>query len=262
MYPPRAVSSDEQGRARPVAVILAAGKGTRMRSPLPKVLHPLAGAPLVLYPLRAAWAAGVGRVVIVVGHGGAQVREQVLATARGSIAFATQAEQRGTGDAVRCALPSLTAADDPVLILSGDVPLINAATLTALRDACERASGELSLATFRPDDPTGYGRLLRDVDGHVIGVREQRDASAAERAIGECNAGVYCARARLLVEALPRLGAANAQGEIYLTDLVAVAARRGAVLTVEVPALEVAGVNTPEQLAELERAYLEARAAS
>src|SRR5690606_7832173 len=130
--------------------------------------------------------------------------------------------QHGTGHAVMCALPVLgDDFDGNVLILSGDVPLLTAETLAALARACERSSAGLSLASFRAADPTGYGRILRDEQGRCVGIREQRDASAAERAIDECNAGVYCVRAEHLRRELPALSANNAAGEIYLTDLIA-----------------------------------------
>lgn len=240
-----------------VAIVLAAGKGTRMRSELAKVLHPFAGEPLVLHPLRAARRFGVDRSIVVVGHQGAQVqalvRAQLPASAGWSIDFAVQAEQNGTGHAVLCALPQLGASfDGQVLILSGDVPLLRAQTLEALALACTRSSAGISLASFRAVDPSGYGRIVRDGDQRCVGIREHKDASESEREIDECNAGVYCVRAEHLRRELPQLGADNAAGEIYLTDLIALRARAGEVAVVEVEADEVAGVNTPEQLAELE----------
>lgn len=239
---------------RPIAVVLAAGKGTRMRSDLPKVLHPLAGEPLAAHAIRAARAAGVDAVVVVVGHQAELVRAD-LGPRFSDLRFALQPEMLGTGDAVRCALPALEDHAGPVLILSGDVPLLRPATLQALVDGCADSGAGLALATFEPDDPTGYGRIVRDGAGRVRAIVEERDATAAERALRECNAGVYCATAALLRAELPRLGRANAQGEIYLTDLVARAADRG-VVALPVPAGEVAGVNTPEQLAALEAALI------
>lgn len=230
-----------------VAVILAAGKGTRMGSDLPKVLHRLADEPLVVHPIRAARAAGAGVVTVIVGHGAAQV-QAALQPGFPELRYALQAEQRGTGHAVLCALPALEDHEGDVLILSGDVPRLRASTLRRLAAACAAAPGRLALTTFRPDDPTGYGRIVRDRDGAVRAIVEQRDASPAERAIGECNAGVYCAAVDLLRRELPALGSANAQGEIYLTDLIARAAGQGGVAAIEVPADEVAGVNTPAQL--------------
>lgn len=240
-----------------IAALLAAGKGTRMRSDLAKVLHPFLGEALVLHPLRAARAAGVERSIVVVGHQResveALVREQLPAREGWAIDFAVQAEQNGTGHAVLCALPQIDPAfDGAVLILSGDVPLIRPATLDALARACASSRAGMSLASFRAADPSGYGRILRDAGGACVGIREHRDASAAEREIDECNAGVYCVLARHLREGLPQLGADNAAGEIYLTDLVALRAAAGAVAVVDVDADEVAGVNTPAQLRALE----------
>lgn len=245
-----------------VAILLAAGKGTRMRSDLAKVLHPFAGEPLVVHPLRAARAAGVERSIVVVGHQRERVREAVEAACPRAdgwvVDFAVQAEQRGTGHAVQCALAALGDVDGDVFILSGDVPLLRAQTLAALREACQRSDGGLALATFEPEDPTGYGRIVRR-DRRVVAIREHRDASEAERRIGECNAGIYCVRADHLRRELPTLGDANAAGEIYLTDLVARRARAGTVAAVLVDPIEVAGVNTPEQLAALEAEALARR---
>jgi UDP-N-acetylglucosamine diphosphorylase/glucosamine-1-phosphate N-acetyltransferase len=245
-----------------IAVLLAAGKGTRMRSELAKVLHPFLGEPLVVHPLRAARSFGVERAILVLGHQAEAVRaavEERLPAADGwAVEVAIQAEQRGTGHAVLCALPTIGEEfGGAVLILSGDVPLLRAQTLAALVRACEASSAGLSLASFRPAEATGYGRIVRDESGRVTGIREHKDASVAELAIRECNAGVYCVLAEHLRRELPTLGSANAAGEIYLTDLIALRARAGAVEVVEVDAVEVAGVNTPEQLAELEQRAIE-----
>lgn len=241
-----------------VAILLAAGKGTRMRSDLAKVLHVFAGQPLILYPLHAAQRFGVRRSIVVVGHQADQVRtlvrDRLPARDGWAIEFALQAEQNGTGHAVMAALPLLDAKfDGAVLILSGDVPLLQTDSLAGLAQACEYSSAGLALASFRTADPTGYGRILRDADGRCVGIREQADASEAELAINECNAGVYCIRAEHLRRELAQLSADNAAGEIYLTDLVALRARAGQVAVVELDAVEVAGINTPEQLAELEQ---------
>ncbi len=239
-----------------------------MRSDLAKVLHPFAGDPLVLYPLRAARRFGVQRSIVVVGHQAEQVRqlvgERLPASEGWAIEFALQAQQNGTGHAVMCAVTLLdehcsSAADGrgefdgAVLILSGDVPLLRVESLAALARACADSSAGFALASFRAVDPTGYGRILRDADGRCVGIREQRDASERERAIDECNAGVYCVRAEHLRRELPQLSTDNAAGEIYLTDLVGLRARAGEVTVVELDEVEVAGVNTPEQLVELER---------
>lgn len=242
----------------PIAVVLAAGKGTRMRSDLPKVLHLLAGDPLAVHVIRSARAAGVAGVVVVVGHGGDQV-EAALRPRFHDLQFVVQAQQLGTGHAVQCALPALGAHVGPVLILSGDVPLLRPDTLRALVAECAASGAGLALATFEPAEPRGYGRIVRDELGRIRAIVEERDADAATRALRECNAGVYCADAGLLRGELPTLGRANAAGEIYLTDLVARAAPRG-VRTLPVATGEVAGVNTPEQLDELQ-ALLAARRA-
>jgi bifunctional UDP-N-acetylglucosamine pyrophosphorylase/glucosamine-1-phosphate N-acetyltransferase len=239
-----------------IALILAAGKGTRMRSDLAKVLHLFLGEPLIVHPLRAAQRWGAKRAIVVVGHQAEDVEAAVEAWRPEGwpVAFALQAEQRGTGHAVLCALEALGEFEGGVLILSGDVPLLSPDTLGRLASACERSSAKMALVGFRPADPTGYGRILRDEQGRARAIREQRDASEAERAIVECNAGVYCVLAEHLRRELPLLGQDNAAGEIYLTDLLALRARAGEVAVIEVDALEVAGVNTPEQLAELELA--------
>jgi UDP-N-acetylglucosamine diphosphorylase/glucosamine-1-phosphate N-acetyltransferase len=239
----------------PTAIVLAAGKGTRMQSDLPKVLHRLHGTPLVLHPIRTAVEAGATRIVVVVGHGAEEVRAAVSAADIGDsrVRFAEQREQRGTGHAVLCALEQLDDADGAAWVLSGDVPMVRAETLRRLAQARSRSTSGLALAIFRPEDRHGYGRIVRDERGCVVAIREQRDASPAEREIAECNAGIYCIDLTLLRRELPVLGHRNAQGEIYLTDLVAIAAKRGRVEDVCVEAIEAAGVNTPEQLAGLER---------
>jgi bifunctional UDP-N-acetylglucosamine pyrophosphorylase/glucosamine-1-phosphate N-acetyltransferase len=236
-----------------VAIVLAAGRGTRMGSDRAKVLHELGGAPLVTYPIQAARTAGADPVVVVVGHQAPQVRAAVVAHfGEQSVRFALQPDPHGTGHAVSCALPSLDEDADLAFILSGDVPLLRAATLSELASACRATPAALAVATFVPPDPTGYGRIVRDAAGRVVSIVEERDASAAQRTIVECNAGTYAVSVAALREDLPRVGQANAQGEVYLTDLVALAAERGAVGTVQIEPYEAAGVNTPEQLAQLE----------
>lgn len=234
----------------PTAVVLAAGKGTRMNSDLPKVLHRLGGLPLVQYPMRAARTAGATRVVVVVGHGADDVRAAVqeAVDADDDVRFAEQHEQLGTGHAVLCALRELDDVRGPILVLSGDVPLLRAESITRLVEAWRTSEAGLSLAIFRPAQTHGYGRILRDSKGRVVCVREQRDASPGELAIRDCNAGTYCIDADFLRRELPRLGQGNAQGEVYLTDLVARAAERGAIASVMIDPIEAAGVNTPEQL--------------
>lgn len=238
-----------------VAVILAAGKGTRMKSDLAKVLHPFLGKPLIAYPVRAALDAGASRLVVVTGHQEAAVREAVLAVPgveAAAVGFAHQAQQNGTGHAVLCALPEIPNAEVPVWILSGDTPMVRAQTLRTIADAAATSTAGLAISTTHVEGSSGYGRVLRDDSGAPQCVREERDCSPEEYAVTECNAGLYCVTASHLHSDLPTLGTDNAQGEIYLTDLIEVRAKHGTVATVEFDAVEAAGINTPEQLAALE----------
>ncbi|MDN3522840.1 bifunctional UDP-N-acetylglucosamine diphosphorylase/glucosamine-1-phosphate N-acetyltransferase GlmU [Halomonas ramblicola] len=231
-------------------VILAAGQGTRMRSTLPKVLHRLAGKPMVRHVIDNAAGLSAERTHVVVGHGVEQVRE-ALADCR--VRFALQAEQKGTGHAVAQALDGL--GDGRVLVLYGDVPLIRRETLEAL---LERVDEEhLGLLTVTLADPSGYGRILRDAEGRAVAIVEQKDASEAELAVRECNTGIMAMTAAQLRRWLPRLSADNAQGEYYLTDVIAMAAAEGVSIVTAQPAdpLEVEGVNNRAQMARLERAH-------
>jgi bifunctional UDP-N-acetylglucosamine pyrophosphorylase/glucosamine-1-phosphate N-acetyltransferase len=241
------------------AIVMAAGKGTRMKSALPKVLHPIAGRPMIHYPVAAALAAGAADVVVVVGHGREQV-ERYLAGAFGDrVRIAVQEEQRGTGHAVLSALPSLGATSNrPVLILSGDTPLLGEAELRRLLSiAREAATAPLALLTATLDDATGYGRVVRE-GGRVVAIVEQKDATAEQRALREWNPAVYAIRHDFLAKHVPNLGTSNAQGEMYLTDLVAIAAREGGVVDGPVEASSVEGINDRAQLAALDRRMLAA----
>ena len=225
-----------------------------MRSPLPKVLHRFRGEPLVWHPVRAALAAGAQRVVVVVGHGADEVIGSLrtgFPEAHDALCVAEQAQQNGTGHAVLCALPSLSDRTGPVLVLSGDVPLVRVETLSALAEGCTASSAGIALAIFSPPDTTGYGRIVRSAAGRIERIVEHRDATASERAIAECNAGLYAIDADVLRRELPTLGRANAQGEIYLTDIVERLATHGDVVGLAVDELEAAGVNSPEELADL-----------
>lgn len=240
-------------------IILAAGRGTRMRSDRAKVLHAVAGRPFVLSVLDTALALAPERVAVVVGHEAEQV-EQVCRThlrrrgSKVSVAFPLQAEQRGTGDAVRSAAAAFEGFAGDVLILYGDVPALTAPTLTGLLERHRGADAVLSLLTTTVDDPTGYGRILRQADGKLRGIVEQRDLAPSDRGVREINPGIYCVRARALWPALARLRADNAQREYYLTDIVAMAVDAGdAVECVPVAdAAEVAGINSREDMAILE----------
>lgn len=234
-------------------VILAAGQGTRMRSGLPKVLHPIAGQPMVCHVIAAAAALNSQNTVVVVGHG-ATVVESVLADA--CVQFAEQSPQLGTGHAVQMALPALQPLpqDGQVLILYGDVPLIQSATLKALLQA---AGDGVGLITQQLANPTGYGRIVRDVNGNVVCNVEEKDATDDQRRITEVNTGILCLPARHLADWLGALSNANAQSEYYLTDLLGMAVQAGVPVHTVSPQhdWEVAGVNSKVQLAALERIW-------
>jgi bifunctional UDP-N-acetylglucosamine pyrophosphorylase/glucosamine-1-phosphate N-acetyltransferase len=240
-------------------VILAAGQGKRMKSDLPKVLQPLAGRPLLQHVIDTARALRAADIHVVFGHGGEAVRE-ALADESG-VTWALQAEQHGTGHAVQQAMPGVPD-DHLVLVLYGDVPLVQAATLQRLIDAA--AGGEaLGLLSVRMRDPTGYGRIVRDRAGNVARIVEHKDANQKERAIDEVNTGLMAASARRLREWLGQLRNDNAQGEYYLTDVVVMAARAGLKVNAVMAEREdeVLGVNDKVQLAEVEAVYRRRRAA-
>jgi bifunctional UDP-N-acetylglucosamine pyrophosphorylase/glucosamine-1-phosphate N-acetyltransferase len=232
-------------------VILAAGQGKRMHSALPKVLHPLAGRPMLGHVLATACALSPSRVCVVVGHGAAEVRE---ALSSAGVAWAEQSEQLGTGHAVRQALPHLLP-EGTVLVLYGDVPLIAEATLRSLVEAA--ALGGLALLTQQMESPTGYGRIVRDAQGSVARIVEEKDASPAERAIREVNTGILAAPYERLASWLAGLRNDNAQREYYLTDVVAAAVRDGVSVEVRHPsaAHECDGINSKAELATLERRF-------
>jgi len=238
-------------------VILAAGQGKRMKSELPKVLQPLAGRPLLAHVVATARELGPAGIHVVHGHGAGQVRAAITG---GDIQWALQAEQKGTGHAVAQAMPGVPDGHE-VLVLYGDVPLIRAATL---RDLVARAGADsLALLSARLPDPAGYGRVVRDDGGRVTHIVEERDASAAERAIAEINTGVLAAPAARLRGWLGALRADNAQGEYYLTDCIGAAVQGGCAVEalLAATAAEVLGVNDKVQLAEAETAHRAHRAA-
>lgn len=232
-------------------VILAAGTGKRMRSALPKVLHPVAGRPLLSHVIATARTLQPSRLVVVVGHGAEQVRAAIAAP---DIQFAVQAEQLGTGHAVRQALPLLDPAQ-PTLVLYGDVPLTRASTLQRLVDAAR--DGRYGILTVTLDDPTGYGRIVRDASGFVTRIVEQKDASPDELKIAEINTGIIVTPTAQLAMWLGALKNENAQGEYYLTDVVELAIEAGFEVVTAQPdeEWETLGVNSKAQLAELERIH-------
>jgi len=232
-------------------LILAAGKGTRMRSSLPKVLHTLAGKPLLGHVVDTAHALDAARICVVYGFGGEAVPQ---AMADDKLTFVLQAEQQGTGHAVKQALPQLS--DDSVtLVLYGDVPLTHTRTLQPLVTAAQ--AGKLGLLTVELAQPDGYGRIVRDADNRVRRIVEHKDATPAERAIQEVNTGILAVATRHLRQWIHALKNDNAQGEYYLTDIVAMAVHDGMEVMNCQPALEweVMGVNSKAQLAELERIH-------
>lgn len=231
-------------------LILAAGKGTRMRSDLPKVLHPLAGKPLLTHVVDTAKALDAARICVIYDFGGDAVPQ---ALASEGLSFVLQAEQLGTGHAVAQALPQLTH-EGVTLVLYGDVPLTRAATLEPLVAAAR--AGRLGLLTVDLDDPTGYGRIVR-VGGQVTRIVEHKDADDAERGIREVNTGILAVPTARLMTWIQALKNDNAQGEYYLTDIIAMAVADGVSVETHQPrhAWEVLGVNSKTQLAELERIH-------
>lgn len=248
------------------AIVMAAGKGTRMRSSLPKLLHPACGRPLLHFPVRAALDAGADEVVIVVNPTTHEPVQEALARHTGldRVRFAVQEVPRGTGDAVRVGIEAISGSspegdtdggssdEDAVLILSGDTPLLTENDLAPVLASAEHSL--LSFVTFELEDPTGYGRVLRDEAGNVREIREHRDLKTEdEYAVREVNAGLYAARVGALKKALSMLRPENDQGEYYLTDIVPAIARRGSVKTVAALPEALLGVNDRAQLASVEK---------
>ena len=235
------------------SVVLAAGKGTRMKSGLIKVLHPVAGLPMIAWPVTAAREADSDPIVLVIGHQASAVQGVFRGAA--DIRCAMQEEQLGTGHAVACALDSLAGFRGTVLILCGDTPLLRAETLKKLL-ACHRDNGAaVTVLTALLDDPYGYGRVVRDPSGRVIRIVEQKDADPEEQEIREINSGIYCMDSDFLFNNIKGLGNNNAQQEYYLTDLLAIAVRKELTcLAVQATdADEIMGVNDRIQLASADR---------
>ncbi len=222
-----------------------------MKSERAKVLHPILGRPLAWYPITSAFELGAQQVVAVVGHQSEEVKRALTAGFPGqALHFAMQAQQKGTGDAVNAARGALTSFSGAVLILYGDVPLLTVDTLARLMTAYEASKGPLAMISCRLDKPSGYGRVLRGPGRRVEGIVEDKDATSEQRLITEVNAGIYAVEAKFLWGALEQLTPKNAQGELYLTDIVAQAAKVGEVAVVEASEQETAGVNDRAELAE------------
>jgi bifunctional UDP-N-acetylglucosamine pyrophosphorylase/glucosamine-1-phosphate N-acetyltransferase len=237
-----------QRRAPLTVLLLAAGQGTRLKSKTIKLLHPVAGQPMVTWAARAAQALRPTRMVAVVGFQG----ERVEAALEGLCdAFAHQVEQRGTGHAVLTAAPELRGAKGPLLIVNGDLPSLQVGTLRALVTLYRKTNAALALATTNVAKPAGYGRIVRDATGRVVRIVEHKDASAAEREITEINCGIYCADPAMLMAALKKIRPNNAQREYYLTDAVHALIAKGlpVVALNHLDAGEVLGVNTRAELA-------------
>ncbi len=234
-----------------LSIILAAGLGTRMKSALPKVMHKVAGRPMVGHVLAAARAAGAERIAVVIGP----EMESIADALRGSAPAATlcvQTERLGTAHAVLAARQAIAGFDGNVLILYGDSPLLRPQTITRLQEALAGGSG-VAVLGFEPADPTGYGRLIRDGQGALVAIREEKDTSEAERAIRLCNSGVMAFRAAHMLPILDRIGNSNAKAEYYLTDAVEIARQSGIGVAIETCAEEeVMGVNDRAQLAAAE----------
>ena len=242
-------------KVKTTALILAAGQGTRMKSALPKVLHPVCGRPLVGYPVQAAFDAGCDDVVVVVGHG-RELVEAYLAKAFGTrVRTALQVEQKGTGDAAKAGLSAIPEGTERVLVFYGDVPLLSGEDVRAVAEKLDADPlAGLSLATCSIENPQGYGRVLRDPTGHIVRICEQKDlATEEERATKEINPGIYASSLSFLREALESLQPNNAQNEYYLTDIVAFAASSGKrVVGVPSRADVMEGANDRAQLSALE----------
>lgn len=231
-------------------VILAAGQGTRMRSALPKVLHPIAGQSMLAHVLHTARSLKPSSIQVVIGHGAELVREQLAAD---DVSFVVQNEQLGTGHAVAQAIPYLKA--ENTLVLYGDVPLIEATTLDSL--LTQLAADSMALLTVNLDNPAGYGRIVRNTDGAVQAIVEHKDANLEQLKICEGNTGILAAPRERITDWLGRLSNSNAQGEYYLTDIIAMAVADGLCVATQTAsdAMEVQGANDRLQLAELERHY-------
>ena len=243
---------------RIAAIVLAAGEGSRMRSSRPKPLHHLCGRPMLQHIVDAVAGVLPESVVVVVGHRGDWVTKVMVELAPDGVplSFVTQAEQLGTGDATAVGLTGLDEHEADVLVVPGDVPLIQSATLTALLATHRQSGAAATVLTTVLENPTGYGRIVRAKDGSIARIVEERDATSEQRALREVNTSIYCFKRTLLAPALRRLLPTNAQGEYYLTDVIEVLASAGHLVSSVVleDQAEVAGVNDRNQLAEAERA--------
>jgi len=230
------------------AIILAAGKGKRMKSDVAKVLHPLCGKPMLTYSVDAARALNVEKIVIIIGHQAGLVRE---AFKDEGLIFVEQPEQLGTGHAVLQARDVFRSYDGTILILCGDVPMLSPSTIRALLEVHIRGKSTVTVLTTILDDPSGYGRVIKEGDkGEILKIVEEKDASPAEKKIREINTGIYCVESNFLFKSVGDIGNENIQKEYYLTDIVGIAWKKGfktrSFITAD--SCEVMGINTPDDL--------------
>ena len=231
------------------AIILAAGKGTRMKSDLPKVLHPVCGRPMLAYVLDTARQAGSSRLLVVVGHRADLVKETFADDAK-DISWVLQSPQNGTGHAVMVCKRELAGLEGPVLVLAGDGPLIRPETLRQLIETHQATGAACTLATSILPEPGGYGRIVRDQAGNLVGIVEALDATASQKTIREVNVSIYCFDAAALRDVIGRLKNHNAKGEYYLTDTLGLLASGGRKIAAvaAVPTQDVLSINTLDEL--------------
>jgi len=233
-------------------IILAAGLGTRMKSGKAKVLHEILGSPMILYVVETAVSVAGNQVVVVIGNQAETVRE--IVSEKYQVRFALQEKQLGTGHAVLCALSQIPESAEDVLILCGDVPLITSETLLRLSEDHLKKKRDISLLAVDIENPTGYGRILRDKNSQLVGIVEERDATVEQKKIKTVNTGIYCVKKHFLEHALQKIKPNNAQGEFYLTDIIDIGYREGKnvdILIGDKPD-EVTGINTPDELKNVE----------
>jgi UDP-N-acetylglucosamine diphosphorylase/glucosamine-1-phosphate N-acetyltransferase len=229
-------------------IILAAGKGTRMKSDKAKVLHELIGKPMINYVVETASKVAGDNIVVVVGHQRQEVKNAVLLTANAR--FALQEEQKGTGHAVHCALPEIDSSIDDIVILCGDVPLISSDTINNLIDKHKKENAVVTVLAVNVKNPKGYGRMITDESGSVLKIVEEADANDNEKSICLINSGIYCVEKNFLFQSIAKIKDCNAQNEFYLTDIVGIASLDNKRVSLfEGPSTdEVIGVNTCDDL--------------
>ena len=233
-------------------IILAAGKGTRMQSPLAKVMHPILGKPMLTYPIECARQAGAEDIVVVVGHQAEEIKKIMT---NSGVRFADQHEQLGTGHAVLVTRELLRDFVGTILILCGDVPLLTIKTIEALKEYHHSERATVTVLTTILENPQGYGRIIKDEDQNILRIVEERDATPSEKDVKEINTGIYCVESGFLFDAINRIGNRNAQREYYLTDIIGIAVeqKETARAFVAMDSNEVMGINTQEELKKAEQ---------